>query len=105
HDNVSGSSKKYLYSNSSWRFAVATMLVGFKTRSAEQIERETERVITDSTKKELYSILDLAARKMPGWQGIRRGAVGIKEFKYNNVLGSSPGLTAFSYAIHAVREA
>jgi DNA sulfur modification protein DndB len=110
--NAVGKGSAKLYTFASWRFAVATYLLGFDTRDKRKIQRETnEMLVEDSSFKSMLSEMKTAfaaaSRKLPGWQKllIEPNTYSAKTFRDASVLGTSAGLTALAFALKAAKDA
>jgi DGQHR domain-containing protein len=111
--NAVGKGSAKLYTFASWRFAVATYLLGFDTRDKRKIQRETTELLVgekhDTFKaklREMKLAFDTAARNLPGWQQIMTSpkSFSAKDFRDASVLGTSAGLTALAYALKDATE-
>lgn len=110
--NAVGKGSAKLYTFASWRFAVATYLLGFDTRDKRKIQRETKELLADeesykTTLGEMEKVFTLASRKLPGWQQLVNSPTTFpaKTFRENSVLGTAAGLTALAYALKAAKDA
>jgi len=110
--NAVGKGSAKLYTFASWRYAVATYLLGFDTRDKRKIAKETTFLLDDdaSFKRvlgELKTVVSYAARKLPGWQHLLTTPTTYtaREFRERSVLGTSAGLTALAYALKTTKDA
>lgn len=111
--NAVGKGSAKLYTFASWRYAVATYLLGFDTRDKRKIAKETKATLgdesSDTFKKtlgEMKTVFAYAARKLPGWQHLLTlpTTYTAREFREKSVLGTSAGLTALAYALKAAKD-
>jgi DGQHR domain-containing protein len=104
--NAVGKGSAKLYTFASWRFAVATYLLGWDTRDKRKILRETKALLEpsaqyDRVRGEMRDVFIDASHALPGWQQLQRDpkSYSARKFRETSVLGTSAGLTALTYAL------
>ena len=93
-----------LYSFSSWRWAIGTIIGGFQQRGRRRWERSLDIALAGDLygtwRARLEDILRQAEQLMPGWRDIVEGKMSVPFFRQKFVLGSAAGLNALAGALH-----
>jgi DGQHR domain-containing protein len=103
--NAVGKGSAKLYTFASWRFAVATYLLGWETRDKRKILRQTQDLLEpaelyDRVRGKIRDVFIDASHGLPGWQQLQREkSYSARRFRETSVLGTSAGLTALAYAL------
>ena len=93
-----------LYSFSSWRWALGTIIGGFQQRGRRRWERSLDFALAedlyDVWRTRLTNVLQHAEQRLPGWREVVDGKMSVPFFRQKFVLGSAAGLNAFAGALH-----